>query len=83
MGYRIEYKSSVSRDLKQLDKKGAVRLLRELKEILSQNPTAGEPLHGEFKRLYRLRVQDYRVVYALTTDAVLVLRMRHRSKAYE
>ena len=83
MGYRIEYKSSVSRDLKQLDKKGAVRLLRELKEILPQNPTAGEPLRGEFKGLYKLRVGDYRVVYAMTTGTVLVLRMRHRSKAYE
>ena len=81
--YKIEYKSSVSRDLKQLDKKGAVRLLRELKEILSQNPTAGEPLHGEFKGLYKLRVGDYRVVYAMTTDTILVLRIRHRSIAYE
>lgn len=82
MGYRIVFKSSVVRDLKRLDKRMAEMVLRQLKETLGQNPNAGEPLAGEFKGLHKLRVGDYRVVYAKTSDALVILRVGHRSKVY-
>ena len=82
MGYRVVYKSSVAHDLKQLDKKVAERVLKQLKETLSRNPNVGQLLAGEFRGLYRMRVGDYRVVYAKTGDTVLVLRIRHQSKVY-
>lgn len=56
MGSKIVFKSSVSRDLTHLDKKMAGRVLKQLKETLSLEPDAGQPLAGEFKGLYRLRV---------------------------
>lgn len=83
MACKIEYKSSVSHDLRQLDKKMANRILSQINEILSDNSEAGERLHGEFALLYKLRLGEYRVIYARTRDGVLVLRIRHRSKAYE
>ncbi|MCL4518378.1 MAG: type II toxin-antitoxin system RelE/ParE family toxin [Thaumarchaeota archaeon] len=83
MVYKIEYKSSVSHDLKQLDKQTASKILYEIDEMLSENPGVGERLHGEYLTDKQLRVGDYRVVYAKLKDRVVVLRIRHRSKAYE
>ncbi len=79
---RVVYKSSVARDLKKLDPKDKQRILQQIEEILGGDPKRGEPLHGEFDGLFKLRVGDYRVVYAPAGQDVLVLRIRHRSKAY-
>jgi mRNA interferase RelE/StbE len=58
-------------------------MLSEIKDVLDPNPEAGEPLTGEFKGLYKLRIGEYRVIYAKIDDTLLVLRIRHRSKSYE
>jgi mRNA interferase RelE/StbE len=71
----IFYKSSVRHDLKKIDPKNLTRILREIRRVLGNNPHAGEALHGEFKGLYKLRVGDYRVIYALISEGVLVLRI--------
>ena len=81
---RIFYKASVARDLKLLDKARVEPLLRRLAEILGSDPNVGEPLRGEFDGLYKLRIGDYRVIYAKTDrETVLVLRIGHRSKVYD
>ena len=81
---RIEYKSSVSRDLRPLDKQTASKILSQVDEILAHNPGVGERLQGEFAGLFKFRVGEYRVIYArIAKDRVLILRIRHRGKAYE
>jgi mRNA interferase RelE/StbE len=79
---RIEYKSSVAHDLKNLDKAVAKRVIKELEGELSSNPDCGEALTGQFKGLFKLRIGEYRVVYSKKQGGVLVLRIRNRSKAY-
>lgn len=80
---KISYKASVFRDLKHLDKARVELLLRQLTEALSHDSDAGVPLKGEFKGLYKLRIGDYRVIYAKTDrETVVVLRIGHRSKVY-
>ena len=83
MVYEIEYKFSVQHDLKQLNKKMAERILSQVEEILSREPYTGERLHGEFSGLYEIRVGDYRVVYTIIKDTVMILRLGHRGKIYE
>ena len=82
MPSEIRYKSSVARDLKQIAPSDKQRILDKIRETLSTDPRAGEPLRGEFEGMYKMRVGDYRVVYALVGSDVLVLRIRHRSSAY-
>jgi mRNA interferase RelE/StbE len=79
---RTLYKSSVRHDLKQIDPKKVKSVLSEITAVLGQNPRSGEALHGEFEGLYKLRFGEYRVIYTLTEEGVIVLRIRHRSKAY-
>lgn len=58
------------------------RIMDKLEKILIGNPEKGEPLKGKYKGLFKLRVGDYRVVYAKTKNGVLILRVRHRKHAY-
>ncbi len=83
LGDRILYKSSVARDLKNLNPKDKQRILRQVEEVLGSGLKSGERLHGEFDGLFKLRVGDYRVLYAMVGPDVLVLRIRQRSKAYD
>ena len=83
MTVKVLCKSSVSRDLKTIGPSDIERVLRQINEILGENPKSGEPLRGEFGGLLKFRVGDYRVIYALVGQDVVVLRIRHRSKVYE
>ena len=83
MAIRIDYKSSVLRDLKHLDKKIAARILDDLRDALSSDPDCGTPLSGQFKGMRKLRVGDYRIIYSRTKEGVLILRIGHRSIVYD
>jgi mRNA interferase RelE/StbE len=79
---RILYKSSVSRDLKHIDSKNKQRLLTQIRSALADGPRSGEPMRGEFGGMLKIRFGDYRVIYVMMGEDVLVLRIRHRSKVY-
>jgi mRNA interferase RelE/StbE len=79
---KVLYKSSVAHDLKKMTPRDKQRILGQIEDLLGSNTRSGEALHGEFEGLFKLRVGDYRVIYALAGMDVLVLRVRHRSKAY-
>ena len=82
MVYNIEYKSSVTRDLKKLNKNTILRILESIEKELGSNRDAGVPLTGQFKGLYKYRIGNYRVIYTKTAEGILVLRIGHRSKVY-
>jgi mRNA interferase RelE/StbE len=82
LAYRFEYKSSVAHDLKNLDKTVAKRIIKDLEEALSYDPDCGEPLTGQFKGLFKLRIGEYRIVHSKEQSGVLILRIRNRSKVY-
>ncbi len=81
-GIRVEYKASVEGDLRRLDPSTAQRILRKIRKALSAEGHAGTALKGDFAGLFRLRVGDYRVIYARAKAGDLVLRIAHRSEAY-
>ena len=82
MGFKIVYKSSVARDLNKIDKPEARRILDEIEKELGQDPDSHPVLKGAFAGLRRFRVGDYRVVYAIMDEEVVVLRIGHRKDVY-
>ena len=82
MPVRIEYKASVAVDLNEIEPSSARRILMKIEKALRIEGKTGKPLDGEFAGLYRLRVKEYRVIYARTTDGYLVLRIGHRREVY-
>ncbi|MGE5276958.1 MAG: type II toxin-antitoxin system RelE family toxin [Acidobacteriota bacterium] len=81
-GVKVEYKASVAGDLGRLDPPIALRVLRKVERALSSAESEGERLSGDFAGLFRLRVGDYRVIYARTTEGYLVLRIGHLREVY-
>jgi mRNA interferase RelE/StbE len=82
LAVKVEYKASVAKDLRRLDRSTALRVLGRIEKALVTEGKKGEPLAGEFAGMYRLRVGEYRVVYARTDEGYLVLRIGHRREVY-
>ncbi len=79
---KIELTRRAERDLKKLDKPVAKRVVSALKD-LEEGRRFLEPLSGQLKGLFKLRVGDYRVIAQnQKPDTIVVRFIRHRSKAY-
>ena len=82
MAYNIIYKGSVKRDLKDIGKPEARRILDQLEADLSSTPEKYPTLTGKFEGLRKYRVGNYRVIFAILHDDILVLRIGHRKDVY-
>lgn len=83
MVYNVVYKRSVQRDLKRLPKAEVRRILTHIEEELSTNAEAYPVLKGQFAGLRKYRVGDYRAIFAVLGNEVLVLRIAHRKDVYK
>ena len=83
MGFNINYKKSVTRDLSHLDKKEARRIIEKLEKELSARAESYPVLKGEFSGLRKMRVGDYRIVFTVDDENVFVLRIGHRKEVYK
>jgi len=83
LAYKIVYKKSVQHDLKKLSKTDASRILDQIERELPQNADSHPVLKGQFAGLRKYRVGDYRVVYAILEDEIVVLRIGHRKDVYK
>lgn len=84
MAYRIEFAPAAARQLRKLDPR-ARRRIQAAVELLGTDPRpsgAKKLVGGEGER--RVRTGDYRVVYEIQDDAlvVLVLAIAHRRDVY-
>ena len=84
MTYRIEFSPAAARQLRKLDGR-TQRRIQAVVELLAQEPRpAGAKKlvggHGE----WRVRTGNYRIIYELNDDAllVLVLAVGHRRQIY-
>ena len=83
MAYNITFKKSVANDLKKIDRSEADKILKKLTSELSVKADQLPELQGQFAGLRKYRVGNYRVIYALIDDSVLVLRIQHRKDVYK
>ena len=83
MNFSIRIKRSAVRELRRLSKEDRVRIV-EAVDRLAENPFLGSALKGDLRGLRRLRVGDYRVLYEVQDDAlvVLVIRVAHQREAH-
>ena len=83
MPYAIRIKESAARELQRIERSDRERLIAAI-DWLAENPFAGSTLKGELRGLRRIRVGDYRLIYEVGEQdlVVLVLRAAHRREAY-
>jgi mRNA interferase RelE/StbE len=82
--YKVLFKSSADRALKKLPQDVQRRIAGEA-ALLANNPRpAGVVKMAGDENLWRIRIGDYRVVYEIHDDRliVLVLRVAHRKDVY-
>lgn len=82
MSYKIAFKKSVGRDLKRISKDQANNILKKIEKELPEKADNCPSLTGTFAGLKKCRVGDYRIIYSLIGDTVLILRIRHRLEVY-
>ena len=74
--YLVEYTPAAARQIRKLNKIIQARLKSKI-AMLSENPRpqGSKKLKG-FENSYRIRVGDYRVIYKIHDDVLLVLIMK-------
>jgi len=83
--YEVRLRPAAERDLRRLPEAVQRRALHQL-SALGENPRPhnAQPLHGDLKGVWRVRVGDYRLSYVVEDGAhlVRVARIGHRSTFY-
>ena len=82
MDFRIDYKKSVTKDLKRIGKANAKRIMDKIDKDLVRNPGRFLALSGPFAGMRKYRVGDYRVIFVIIDDTVLILRIQDRKDVY-
>ena len=80
--FKITFKKPVVRDLTKLDIGEANRILDQIEKELPENADSLPELKGRFACFRKYRVGEYRVVFTLLNDSVLITSIRHREEVY-
>ncbi len=82
--YSIILSNKFDKTFSQLDRVSQKRIIERLKE-LSKNPKSCKPLKGRFKGIRSLRVGNYRILYDIQENhlIIVVIAMGHRRNIYD
>ncbi len=72
----------MARDLKKIDRVQVDRILKKIEDELPEKAETFPVLTGKFSGLRKFRIGDFRIIYSITGDTALILRIGHRREAY-
>lgn len=84
--YKIILTKAVEKQLKKIPKKDQLKITDKLQSLSSNSkPSEVKPLKGKLAPYYRIRSGDYRVIYAIEDDklVVLIIKIAHRKDVYD
>jgi len=84
MAYEIEVIRSAAREIRRLDSRVRRRVLAKIESLKADPRPADCPKLTGSEDLWRVRVGDYRVVYTIQDErlVVVIIRARHRRDVY-
>jgi mRNA interferase RelE/StbE len=84
MAYTVTYSPRGERSVRKISQQARETVLSALQE-LSKNPRPPGAIKLKGMDAWRLRVNDYRVIYEINDGAaqVLVIKVAHRKEAYK
>ena len=82
MDYKITFKKSVAKDLKKISPENVNRVLNKISVDLPGKADLLPVLQGQFSGLKKFRVGDYRIIFTIIDDSILILRVQHRKEVY-
>lgn len=80
----VEWEKEALDDLQKIDRPIVKRILNKI-SWLSQyfNNITPEPLSGDMSGQFKLRVGDWRVVYVIEADTIVIKAVGHRREVYK
>jgi mRNA interferase RelE/StbE len=84
MSYALSYHPDIHKeDLPNIPRNMQTRIRNAIQERLLNDPLKyGEPLKRSLQGYRKLRVGDYRVVYRLEKENIIILKIGHRKEVY-
>ncbi len=79
---KFAWPESARSELRGVDRESAMRILIALTRYGESGEGDIKALSGEWEGYFRLRVGDFRVIFQITPEAVVIVRVRHRSDVY-
>ncbi len=83
--YKYIFRKSAEKDLKKLPRNIQIQIINKLKYFIA----ASDPLNfaSHLKNLelgtYRFRIGDYRVIFDVEDDSIIILSLGHRREIYK
>jgi len=83
--YQVVWEPEALKQLKELDKSKINKLYEKTNQVLSQDPYLGKMLSGKWKGFRRFRFSEYRIIYKIVEEKVLVFvaKVSNRKDVYD
>jgi len=80
--FKIEWKDGAIKEVQKLEVNISRRIYNKVEEL------SEDPFSKDIKKLkgtgdYRLRVGDYRVIFEMQKDIIIILKVGHRKNIYD
>ena len=82
MKFLLKFKPKAVKDLKQISKDQVMKILEKI-EKLQFGPQGDIKRLTDFTPEYRLRVGNYRVLFEIEENKIIIYRILHRKDAYK
>ena len=79
----IVYTQKFERDVRKIRDSSVKDRLRKQIEKIAENAESGKPLRYGLKGEWTVRIQPYRLIYAVQEDKLILLRFEHRKEVYD
>ncbi len=81
MKYKVEFKPRATKDLRAINIADARKILIKIRAM--EDNLTGDVKHlTNFEPQFPLRVGNYRVLFDIENDSVIIYRIKHRREAY-
>lgn len=83
MNYRILYHPEIQRDIAGLPRNMKDRIRKAIEQRLLADPLRfGTPLRRSLHGYRKLRAGDYRIIFKIDNENIVVLKIGHRKEVY-
>jgi len=78
----VSIQESAKKDLKKIDKQIVLRILKNIKKLENYSNIANVKKLKDYYPPQRFRIGDYRVLFDIVDDKIIVVNIKHRKEAY-
>ena len=82
MKYKIEFKPRALKDCRKIPKSRLIHIFEQI-EMMSVDLKGNVKHLTNFTPEYRLRIGDYRILFEIEEERLIIYRTRHRKEAYK